>query len=132
MSAAWRSWRYVLVLALLLPLALSSGLPTLARLVGGPAAHVCHCELRGGHSTCACPICNPDRDDLRLSEASIRGKCGDDDEAFGASLGPAVAPPAGVTILSPDLTAEAVPSVPLPHPPVFLRPRTRPPRLAPI
>src|SRR5580704_12802683 len=71
MGAVWREirrWRHVLVLALVLPLALSSALPMFARALGGPAVHVCHCAVSGGHSTCGCPICNPDRDDLQLGE----------------------------------------------------------------
>ena len=70
----------------LLPLAFSSSLPAYARIVSGQAAHVCACETRGGHTTCACPICHPDREDLRLTEESIRGRCGDDDVTFGAAL----------------------------------------------
>jgi hypothetical protein len=126
----WKRWGHLLVLALLLPLALSSALPTFARVLGGPAPHVCHCEIRGGHSTCACPICNPDRDDLKLSEASIRGQCGDEDLAFGAALGAAVPPPSGFAIAPPDLTGEAVPNVVPPLPLVSLTPPTPPPRLA--
>jgi hypothetical protein len=99
-----------------------------ARALGGPTVHVCQCEIRGGHSTCGCPICNPDRDDLRLSEASIRGKCGDDDLAFGAALGSAVAPPAGFIVLPPDVNGALEP-VRSPHlPSVFLTPPTPPPR----
>jgi hypothetical protein len=83
-----------LVFVLLLPLAFSAGLPTLARVLHGPATHVCCCEVRGGHSTCACPVCHPDREDLALSEESLRGRCGDEDVAFGAALGFAVIAPA--------------------------------------
>ncbi len=82
-----------LVLALLLPLALSTGrigLPGLARILGGPATHVCHCEVRVGHTTCACAICHPDREDYRASEESIRGTCGDDDLVAGGALGVAI------------------------------------------
>jgi hypothetical protein len=126
----WRSWAHVFVLALVLPLALSSALPMFARALGGPVVHVCKCEIRGGHSTCGCPICNPDRDDLRLSEASIRGQCGDEDLAFGAALGSAVAPPAGFVVLPPEL-AGALGPAPAPRiPGVFLPPPTPPPRLA--
>jgi hypothetical protein len=128
--SGWRRWAHLFVLALVLPLALSSALPTFARVLGGPTAHVCRCEIRGGHSTCACPICNPDRDDLRLNEASLRGKCGDDDLAFGAVLGSAIAPPPGVTIIPPDLAGETPPVVSPRLALVFLKPPTPPPRSA--
>jgi hypothetical protein len=130
MGAACRRWGHILVLALVLPLALSSALPMFARAFSGPAVHVCHCDIRGGHSTCACPVCNPDRDDLTLSEASLRGKCGDDDLAFGASLGSAVAPPPGVVVVPPDLTGEQAPGIPPRLALVFLTPPTPPPRFA--
>ena len=119
-----------MVLALILPLALSSALPIFARVAGGPVPHVCHCDVRAGHSTCACSICNPDRDDLKLTQASLRGKCGDDDSVFGATLGAAVAPPPGVTVIPPDVTREASPAISLRLALVFLPPPTPPPRFA--
>jgi hypothetical protein len=130
MDAGWRRWGHVVVLALVLPLALSSALPMFARALGGPLPHVCHCEIRGGHSTCGCPICNPDRDDLRLSDASIRGKCGDDDLAFGGALGSAVLPAAGFTVLPPDVRRDPRPTGAPYLPVVFLVPPTPPPRFA--
>jgi hypothetical protein len=130
MVGVCRRWGHVLVLALVLPLALSSALPIFARVLGGPVPHVCHCAISGGHSTCGCPICNPDRDDLKLNEVSLRGKCGDDDEAFGAALGTAVLPPAGITILPPDVTREPAPYAGHRPPLVFLTPPTPPPRFA--
>ncbi len=126
----WRSWGHVFVLALVLPLALSSALPMFAHALGGPAIHVCKCEIRGGHSTCGCPICNPDRDDLRVTEATIRGKCGDDDLSFGAALGSAVAPPPGFVVLPPDITGALAPALSPRLPTVFLSPPTPPPRRA--
>lgn len=130
MSAGFRRWGHLLVLALVLPLAFSSALPIFARALGGPVPHVCHCALSGGHSTCGCPICNPDRDDLKLNEVSLRGKCGDDDLAFGATLGSAVAPPPGVTVIPPDVSGEASPPDSLHLATVFLTPPTPPPRFA--
>jgi len=126
----WRRWGHVFVLTLVLPLALSSALPMFARVLGGPTAHVCQCAVRGGHSTCGCPICNPDRDDLQLNEVSLRGKCGEDDAVFGASLGPALVPAPGVTIVPPDLTGETPPPVSPRLALVFLTPPTPPPRSA--
>ncbi len=134
MGGVWRTWaragHLLALLTLILPLALSSALPIFARALGGPAPHVCHCEISGGHSTCGCPICNPDRDDLRLCESSLRGKCGDVDLAFGAALGSAVAAPPGVTILPPDLTRAAAPLASMHLSLVFLTPPTPPPRAA--
>jgi hypothetical protein len=78
---ALRSLR-ALVLLLVVPLALSWSLPALARVVAGPPAHVCHCDMRHGHSACACPKCFPDREDLGFSEDALRGQCGDDFEAL--------------------------------------------------
>ena len=130
MGAVWRRWGHLLVLTLVLPLALSSALPIFARVLGGPLPHVCHCAMHGGHSTCGCPICNPDRDDLKLNEVSLRGKCGDDDPVFGAALGAAVPAPPGVAIIPPDLTGEASPVVSLRLALVFLTPPTPPPRFA--
>jgi hypothetical protein len=86
MARLYRRMVHVFVLALVLPLCLSSALPIFARALGGPVVHVCHCAAHGGPASCGCPICNPDRDDLAFSEESIRGKCGDDDLAFGAAL----------------------------------------------
>jgi hypothetical protein len=130
MGAVLRRWGHLLVLALVLPLALSSALPIFARAAGGPTPHVCQCAIRGGHSTCGCPVCNPDRDDLRLSEASIRGKCGDDDAVFGAALGSAVAAPAGFTVIPPNVTRVAPPSLWPRLATVFRTPPTPPPRSA--
>jgi hypothetical protein len=130
MARLYRRMVHVFVLALVLPLCLSSALPIFARALGGPVVHVCHCAAHGGPASCGCPICNPDRDDLAFSEESIRGKCGDDDLAFGAALGSAVAPPPGFVVLTPDLVAATHPS-PVPDlPSVLLAPPTPPPRFA--
>ena len=69
----------VLVLVLGLTVALSWAMPALARAAVGPGPHVCHCEIRNGHSTCTCAKCFPERDGLSLSEDSLRGQCGDDE-----------------------------------------------------
>jgi hypothetical protein len=120
----------LMIVALLVPLALSALMPAFARIVSGPAPHVCRCELRGGHSTCACPICNPDRDEeLALGAASIRGRCGDDDVAFGGALGLAVL---GAEPSLPSADVAFLPlSVPRTRPPdVIIPPATPPPRRA--
>jgi len=131
MAAARMKWGHALVFALVLPLALSSALPTFARMVGGPTPHVCHCQMSGGHAAMSdCPICNPDRDDLWLTEAALRGTCGDEDVVFGAALGFAVPASPGVSVVPPDVTRDARPGVPLRIPAVFVTPPTPPPRFA--
>jgi len=130
LAGAWRCAARFLVLALILPLALSTALPGFARAVAGPAAHFCRCEIRGGHSTCACPICNPDRADLRLSEESIRGKCGDDDLVFGGALAVALAPGAGFVVLRPAVDRAPPPFSHAVRLDVHLTPPTPPPRTA--
>jgi len=40
------------------------------------------------------PVCHPDDSELAFSDEAIRGRCGDDDVAFGAALGFAVIAPA--------------------------------------
>lgn len=60
-------------------------MPAYARLVAGPQPHVCHCEARGGHAHCACPICFPELradDDLLAGYGVVKGVCGDDDPAY--------------------------------------------------
>jgi hypothetical protein len=128
MAASRTRWGHALVFALVLPLALSSALPTFARLVGGPAPHVCHCELRGGHTACGCPICHPDRDDLWLTGASLRGTCGDEDVVFGASLGFAILAAPGMMVVPADVTREAAPGELSRLSAVLLTPPTPPPR----
>lgn len=130
MGAVCRRWGHLLVLMLVLPLAFSSALPIFARIAGGPLPHVCHCAMHGGHSTCGCPICNPDREDLQLGVLSLRGKCGDDDVSFGAALGSAVIAPAPGTVLPADLIGEAAPAPAPALAQVILSPPTPPPRSA--
>jgi hypothetical protein len=121
-----------LVIALLLPLALSAGLPTLARALGGAAVHVCQCEARAGHSACACPICHPDDEGLRISEESIRGKCGADDLAFGGALGVAVLTASFVVLPAPSAAHEAEAAPPALASRAAREPPTPPPRLLPV
>jgi hypothetical protein len=131
MAAGRMKWGHLLVLALILPLALSSALPAFARVIAGPTPHVCHCQMSGGRGAMSdCPICNPDRDDLWLTEAALRGTCGDEDLVFGATLGVAVLAPPGVTILPPEVAREALPDAPLRLAAVFVAPPTPPPRSA--
>jgi hypothetical protein len=78
----------LLALGLVLPVLLGAHLPWLARVIAGPAAHVCRCDAH--HTDCACPICFPDREDLKKNELAVRAPCGDADEAFGTVAFPAV------------------------------------------
>jgi hypothetical protein len=132
MMHLWASRAVVraVLFVLVLPLALSSTLPAFARAVEGPAVHVCHCEVKGGHSTCACRICHPERKDLRLSKESIRGQCGDENPVFGASLAIALPPAPAVTIPRAPVTASAVLRLRSLSPDVVLSPPTPPPRLS--
>jgi hypothetical protein len=75
---------------LLLPVSLGGTLPAFASIATGPEAHHCHCDAR--HSDCVCPICNPDREDLKKPELAITGTCGDEAQIFGATAHVAVLP----------------------------------------
>jgi hypothetical protein len=125
----WTGWVHLVVLALALPLACSIALPGFARWVGDAATHVCSCELRAGHSTCGCPLCEH-RADLRLHRAAIRGTCGADGLFYGASLGAAMVPPPSLWVVAPDATRTASPRVAMRVSDVFLTPPTPPPRRA--
>jgi hypothetical protein len=125
----WTGLVRLLVLALVLPIACSGAFPAFARLVVGSSAHECACEHRAGRTTCGCPICEH-RADRRLHRAVIRGTCGEEDLYFGASPGPVVAPPGGLSVLAPDAAIAALPDVPRAAPIVFLTPPTPPPRRA--
>lgn len=118
-----------LVLVLIVPVALSFSLPAFARVVAGPPVHVCHCELRHGHghegeSTCACPKCFPDREELGFSEDALRGHCGDAPEALrdtkfldvGVSARPHVVLPAS-TLFAPSVERPELRSEPPVAPP---------------
>lgn len=84
--------RTVLTLVLALATLFGPAMPWYARLVAGPATHVCHCDAH--HDDCACPICFPDREDLKKNELAVRGPCGEKDVVYGAASVPAVLPPA--------------------------------------
>lgn len=73
-----------IVLVLGLSLGGGSAWPMLAALFVGEV-HVCHCHA--SHQDCLCVKCHPDNDDMRVSEESVRGQCGDDDViAFGKAI----------------------------------------------
>jgi hypothetical protein len=115
-----------------MPLALSSALPTLARAATGAREHVCHCKVIAGESTCACPICNPDRDDCTWSDEAIRGRCGDEDECFGAALGFAVVPASCASVIRATDVGQLDRTAPPPLQSVDVPPLSPPPKLAAI
>jgi hypothetical protein len=127
MGSMWRRWAHLVVLALVLPLALSS-VPAFARVLSEAAPHVCECGMRAGH--CGCPICNQAAADRRVKDLSIRGRCGADDLVASAALGAAVLPPPALTIAAPGVSGRALTPVPLRLAQVFLMPSTPPPRFA--
>ncbi len=126
-SAACRRWAHFMALMLILPVALSSALPALARIVGDLAPHVCHCAMSGGHAECDCPFCNHESG-RRSRVATFHGPCGDDRQIFGGALGFALPPPPGPTVLPPNRSRAASPAASLNFPVVFLTPPTPPPR----
>jgi hypothetical protein len=119
----------VVLFALLLPLGLSGTLPVFARALGGPRVHVCRCEAKGGHSTCACPICHPDRKDYRLSKESIRGQCGDEDPVFGADLAIALPPSRAFTVVRAPVSPSPAAPLESAAPELVLPPPLPPPRV---
>jgi len=126
--AGWVRERAVLLVVLLsLPLACSTTLPAFARLAADADAHVCACAMARGHRTCGCPVCERHAD-LRSRMATLRGRCGDEAAAFGASLPPAVAP--APTLLPPVRRERSALARAVTPPPadVFLAPPTPPPR----
>lgn len=124
----WLSAVRALVALLAALVAAGAALPVLARLHAGEHAHVCHCDTRGGHAACACPVCFPElQDDDALGHASVSGKCGDDDAGWRTLATPGVlaaayvvAPAAGrvAGLAEPDLVTgegRAPPEVPPPE-----------------
>jgi hypothetical protein len=124
MGAACRRWGHLLVLALVLPIALSSALPVFAHIVAGPTPDLCCCGMERAH----CPRCNPVSRDAQLSQLPHCGRCGDQDAVLGGALGTAILPSSGVLVAEPSL-AMRMPAVVSNHlAPVFLLPSTPPPR----
>jgi len=123
-STALRRWAgRSLALVLLLVASLVSGgaLPWIASQLAGPAPHVCRCSA---HYECVCARCRPDQPELRFSEESVKGKCGDDDAVFGSKAFKAVAtrslglPVAGALAALPAQGPQALASLPPLEPPV--------------
>jgi hypothetical protein len=124
---AWiASWR-LLALALVLPLALSSALPSFARMLGDSSATACACHMSRDRVHCDCPMCSHGPADRRLMAI---GQCTDHEPAFGGSVGLAVPPPAGGLLVATSTEAGAPPVAPAAIPDVHLTPPTPPPRRA--
>jgi hypothetical protein len=87
----------LLVLLASLPILLDRAWPAAAVLLGGQAPHICHCDVAGGHATCACPVCHPEDLELKKRVLAVQGPCGDDDDHFSP----------------PDLPRATIPSVSL-------------------
>lgn len=113
-----------LVLVLALPLASSGALPFWAQLAGVEGPHVCHCSI--DKHDCVCPKCNPDHEeDMLFTSESLKGRCGDDEVAFGGKAICAVLPPP--SILAPIASRTAIALVGFHFIPDLARPPPTPP-----
>lgn len=88
--------------------------PVFARMIGGPPVHACHCDARGGHAHCACPICFPElvETDVPAIDPTTQiatGICGDDDPAWRTLAVPAV-PAVGFSLAPVIRSVAAAPS----------------------
>lgn len=99
--------RALFIIVLALPILFGPSLPFFARLAAGPRAHVCHCDA--AHTECACPICFPDREDLKKNELAVSGPCGDDDPVFTTVALPAVLAPSVVVVARAERTLAMLP-----------------------
>jgi hypothetical protein len=126
-------WIRCTVAALAVVVALGAAMPAWARLVAGPRAHACSCEIRGAHAghgqaACACPICFPELNDVDTFGApSLTGRCGIDDPGWRTLASPAV-PSSDFVLVSP-LGRAALPTAPPLSPTQWAaRPELPPPR----
>jgi hypothetical protein len=126
-AASWVA-RLVVVFAIV-PLALSFAMPALARVVAGPPPHVCHCDVRHGHASCACPKCFPDLEEPGFAEDVLRGQCGDVEAAARDAVALDVGVPTPTFVVAPAFVSPALRThaVPTPDGPPSAPPR-RPPR----
>jgi hypothetical protein len=88
----------LVVLLASLPIVFDRAWPAAVELLGGQAPHICHCDVAGGHMSCACPICHPEDQELKKRILAVQGPCGDTERDH-------IAPP--------DLPRTTIPSVSL-------------------
>lgn len=104
-------------------------LPVWAELAGVEGPHVCHCSA--DHHGCVCAHCGTDQDGKALRAVStVKGRCGDDEVAFGGRGFVAVLVPPLARV--PAACGEGIPAVRAALPRIRLRarPPTPPPRAA--
>lgn len=95
-------FRWVRACVLLVACVVAGGAwaPAFVVALGGGPEHVCHCSARGGHATCACPICVPElREDAPAVGPAVAGTCGDEEHALGTFAVRGVAPSSVVGVL---------------------------------
>jgi hypothetical protein len=80
------------VLLLTLPIAFERTWPSVVELMCGKPVHVCHCDARGGHASCACAICHPEDPDLKRRVLAVQAPCGDDEHYVAPELPLATVP----------------------------------------
>ena len=132
-TAAW----FRVVVAIVAPLlsllvAVGPAAPSYAHLVAGPAVHNCHCEARGGHAECACPICFPElrSPDDAFAPNLLKSSCGDDEPGW-RSDAPRAVPSSTLVVVAAPLPERVAPPLPMMAPPrLALTPDPRPPREA--
>lgn len=110
---------------------IGAAMPAYARLLGGPQAHACNCDVGGGHSghvQCACPLCFPELNDVDTFGApALTGRCGTDDPGWRTLSAPAV-PTSDFALLSPLARIEPPLAPPLSPTQWAERPELPPPR----
>ncbi|AKV03033.1 hypothetical protein AKJ09_09696 [Labilithrix luteola] len=128
LRARWLRWIRLAAACLSVLVAAGASLPAIARVLGGPPPHNCHCEVRGGHSHCGCPICVPElRETDDLGHGEMKGNCGDEDPGFRALSLRAIA--AASFVLLPPLSRIETPQAPSLEPSQWARsPELPPPR----
>lgn len=120
--------RFVLVV-LVMSLASGGVLPVWAQLAGIEGPHVCHCST--DHHDCVCAHCGTDHDAKAFrSVAHVKGRCGDDEVAFGGRGFVAIVPQAGVLVVTPTAAHVIDAAAPSLRTRLRRRPPTPPPRLA--
>jgi hypothetical protein len=78
----------IFVMMLALPIVFERAWPSVVEYAFGAPAHLCHCDVRGGHATCACPVCHPEDADLKARVLAVQGPCGDEDHFVAPDLPP--------------------------------------------